>query len=108
MKTKPPIFVFGVYGHTDQFVFRELEQRGGTVWASGRDGFRLSAVAARSDSRALSKAIAVTDAAGLIEAAREGPRPSSIALGRFRTRETGDSGRQDRWGAFTRRGFRCR
>ena len=70
MKAKMPVFVYGAYGHTGQFVLRELERRGWNVVAAGRDGSRLDAVAARSERRILPKAVAVTDATGLLEAAR--------------------------------------
>ena len=70
MKAKMPVFVYGAYGHTGQFVLRELERRGWIVVAAGRDASRLGAVAARSTGRILPKAIALTDATGLLEAAR--------------------------------------
>ncbi len=70
MQANKPVFLYGAYGHTGQFVLRELRRRGWAVNAAGRDKSKLEAATAGLNGRVRRQIVSVTEPEALLDTAR--------------------------------------
>lgn len=68
---KKAVFLYGAYGHTGQFVLRELQRRGWPVSAAGRDASKLESLASGNKGGISLHVVSTTPAQALLEAAKD-------------------------------------
>jgi short subunit dehydrogenase-like uncharacterized protein len=68
---KKAVFLYGAYGHTGQFVLRELLRRGWPVVAAGRDASKLESLSSENRSGISLRIVSTTPAHFLLDAAKD-------------------------------------